>query len=470
MLAEAALPPPSVYEPQAPDALPPAWAPLPKQQEFLSAPDDIVLYGGAAGGGKSDSLLVDALGLWQRGIDHPSYHALLLRRSFPELRDLIDRSQEIYPVVAPGAKYNAQEKTWTFPGGGKVEFGYLMREQDRFQYQGRAFTYIGFDELTLYASPVAFWWMFTRLRNAHGLRCLLRATCNPGGVGHTWVQKTWRISDDGGATRFACRIGPKLVWMRFIPARLSDNHYLDGPDGTYRTNLLLQSEMDRRALLDGRWDVIDIPGSIYGDQISDAMVGGRLRDIPIIPGVPVHTFWDLGRRDTTVIWFMQQIGREFRFVDYYEANGEWLQHYAEVVHAKGYTYGRHYLPHDVEVTELSSNESRRELLERLRVKPIETVPRIDNIAEGIELVRRVLPLCWFDKTRCERGLNALKSYRRKWNEQLSVFSHEPLHDWASNGADAFRQFAQGYPIAANTPPTSGKRRSQPAASGNWKAA
>lgn len=465
MLLDAELPALSLYEPPTPDHAPPEWAPLPKQAEFLRAPDDIVLYGGAAGGGKSDALLVDALGLWQGGIHHRSYHALLLRRSFAELRDLIDRSQFIYPVVDPGAKYHSDSKTWTFSGGGKVEFGYLMRDADRFQYQGRAFTYIGIDELTLYGSDVCFWWLRSRLRNAFGLKCLMRATCNPGGVGHEWVKKTWRIPDDGSATRFAVKVGGRLVWMRFIPARLSDNHFL--ADTEYRENLLVQSEMDRRALLDGRWDVIDIPGSIYGDLIEKAVLGGRIRSIPIVPLVPVHTFWDLGRNDTTCIWFMQKIGAEFRFIDYYEQNGEWLQHYVEVLRVKGYTYGRHYLPHDVEVTDLSANESRRELLERNGVKPIETVPRIDNLGEGIEMTRRMLPNCWFDKDRCERGINGLKSYRRKWNEQLGVFHAEPLHDWASNPADAFRQFAQGFPISGLS---SGKKGKASSSTRNWRTA
>jgi len=465
MLSEAHAPAIRSYEPNVPEGTLPEWSPHPKQAVFLAAPDDIVLYGGAAGGGKSDALLVDALGLWQRGIEHRSYHALLLRRSFAELRDLIDRSQWIYPIVAPGAKYNSDAKTWTFPGGGKVEFGYLMRDADRFQYQGRAFTYIGIDELTLYASDVCFWWLRSRLRNAFGLKCLMRATCNPGGVGHEWVKRTFRIPDNGAATRFAVKVGGKHVWIRFIPARLSDNPSL--ADTEYRENLLVQSEMDRRALLDGRWDVIDIPGSIYAEQIEQVVTGGRLTSIPIVPMVPVHTFWDLGRNDTTCIWFMQQIGVEFRFIDYYEANGEWLQHYVEVLRHKSYLYGRHYLPHDVEVTDLSTNESRRELLERLGVKPIETVPRIENLGDGIEMVRRVLPLCWFDKDRCERGFNGLKSYRRKWDEQLSVFRPTPLHDWASNPADAFRQFAQGFPIGGLSRGSSKPRRSGPR---DWRTA
>jgi phage terminase large subunit len=187
-----------------------------------------------------------------------------------------------------------------------------------------------------------------------------------------------------------------------------------------------------------------IKGTYYGDLINKAREDGRICRIPLETKVPVHTFWDLGRNDSTSIWFMQQVGLERRFVDYYECNGEGLDHYARVLKDKGYLYGDHYLPHDVEVTELSTNDNRREILERLGVKPIRVVPRVSRIAEGIELVRQQLPACWFDIERCDYGVRCLEQYCKDYDETRQVFRDSPRHDWASHGADAFRMFAQGY--------------------------
>src|SRR5574343_381483 len=187
-----------------------------------------------------------------------------------------------------------------------------------------------------------------------------------------------------------------------------------------------------------------VKGTYYGDLINKAREEGRLCSIPIESKVPVHTFWDLGRNDSTSIWFMQQIGLERRFIDYYECNGEGLDHFARVLKDKGYLYGDHYLPHDVEVTELSTNDNRREILERLGVRPIKVVPRVSSVQEGIELVRQELPSCWFDEVRTDYGLRCLENYAKDWDETRQVFRSTPRHDQFSHGADAFRMFAQGY--------------------------
>ena len=142
-----------------------------------------------------------------------------------------------------------------------------------------------------------------------------------------------------------------------------------------------------------------------------------------VESVPVHTFWDLGRSDSTAIFFMQAVGKERRFIDYYEHRLVDLDHYAKVLQDKGYLYGTHYLPHDVEVKTLgSNNRSRREILEGMGVNPITTVPRISSA----------------------EGLDALANYQYQFDDSYQTFRKVPLHNWASNGSDAFRMFAQGY--------------------------
>ena len=185
-------------------------------------------------------------------------------------------------------------------------------------------------------------------------------------------------------------------------------------------------------------------GAIYAKQLKKARDDGRIDWLPV-ESAPVHTFWDLGRNDTTAIWFMQQIGHAYRFIDYYEHRLVDLDHYANILRDKDYVYGTHYLPHDAEHKVLgSNNRSRREILEGLGVMPSVTVPRIDSVENGIAMVRDVFSKCFFHAENCEIGLNALANYQYVWDERYDTFRQSPLHNWASNGSDAFRMFAQGY--------------------------
>ena len=156
---------------------------------------------------------------------------------------------------------------------------------------------------------------------------------------------------------------------------------------------------------------------------------------------------------------MQHIGLQFRFIDYYESRLVDLDHYIHVLRDKNYLYGTHYLPHDVEVTDLTSTRgSRRDILDSGGVKPIRVVPRIQSINTGIEITRQAMASCWFDQNRCEPGLEALSNYQYVFDEKYDTHRPTPLHNWASNGADAFRQFGQGYNHKAPSEPMSERRK------------
>lgn len=190
------------------------------------------------------------------------------------------------------------------------------------------------------------------------------------------------------------------------------------------------------------WDAA-IPGSYYGHMIANAETQGRICDLPSDPRTPVITAWDLGVGDATAIWFVQQVGFELRIVDFYEASGVGADHYARVIKEKDYTYGYHILPHDADDREWGNNASSRvDTLKSLGIKPLRVMPRA-GVDDGINAVRIILARCRFDRTRCERGLNALRQYQKRWDEKLKRFSSAPLHDWTSHSADAFRYLAQG---------------------------
>jgi len=183
-----------------------------------------------------------------------------------------------------------------------------------------------------------------------------------------------------------------------------------------------------------------ITGSYYGRLLEEAEHKGRIRSINADPGYPVHTAWDLGIGDSTAIWFWQQIGPEYRFLDYYEASGEALSHYAGVLLDKArqnrWTYGEHVLPHDARQRSLDTGRTRVETLtELLGDRPV--VQPQHKIEDGIEAVRKTLPNAWFD-IKCAAGLNALRNYRAEYDEVRRTYRLKPVHDWASHGSDAFR--------------------------------
>jgi hypothetical protein len=183
------------------------------------------------------------------------------------------------------------------------------------------------------------------------------------------------------------------------------------------------------------------PGSYYGTLLAKAKDEGRIGRVPYDPALKVDTAWDLGIDDYTAVWFFQQVGREVRVIDYFETSGEGLQSIVrQAIGAKSYIYGTHYLPHDVAVRELGNGgRSRQETLDGLGVRPI-NVGVAQDPEERINATRQVIPVCWFDETRCAAGLDRLRGYAKRWNRQTSSYGG-PLHDGNSHGADAFGEFA-----------------------------
>lgn len=189
-----------------------------------------------------------------------------------------------------------------------------------------------------------------------------------------------------------------------------------------------------------------IQGAIFAKYIKDEQVAVVQYD----PRLLVHTSWDLGVGDATSIWFWQVHGTEYRAIDFYEASGEGLSHYVGVLQQKGYNYGKHYAPHDIEVRELSSGNSRLEIAKNLGIT-FEVVKH-HRLEEGINALRMILPMIWFDAKKCKQGLEALKFYRWRANERLGGFTNTPEHDWSSHASDAARYFAMGFKQQAKQQP------------------
>ena len=190
-----------------------------------------------------------------------------------------------------------------------------------------------------------------------------------------------------------------------------------------------------------------VKNSILGRYIDEADEADRITSVPYDPSLPVTTAWDLGVGDSTSIWFAQQVGRgEVRLIDYYEASGEGLPHYAQVLKDRGYTYGEHIAPHDIGVRELGTGKSRLEVAAGFGIN-FRVLPRVSQntrseIDERIEASRMLLPRCFFDREKTATGVEALRSWHRD-TTPTGELKHQPVHDWASHAADAFGYLAMG---------------------------
>lgn len=231
------------------------WAPQegPQLDAILASAIVEMLYGGAAGGGKTDFLLGDFLQ------DVPTYGAawrgILFRKTTGELADIIERSREIYPRT--GAFYNESKRIWRWPNGASLRFDYLELDKHKLRHQGRAYTWIGWDELTHWATDSAYRYLRGRLRSVHNVPTKrIRSTANPGGVGHGWVKAKFVAPAPGGY--HVMRDPDTGASVVFLPARLDNNKILLRNDPGYEKRLAgMGSAALVQAMRDGDWDVIE---------------------------------------------------------------------------------------------------------------------------------------------------------------------------------------------------------------------
>ncbi|MCQ2439766.1 MAG: terminase family protein [Oscillospiraceae bacterium] len=297
----------------------------------MARPEYECLFGGAAGGGKSDALVIEAL----RQVEVPHYKGLILRKTYPQLLELIDKSRNYYPQVYPTARYNASEHAWTFPSGARIIFGSMQYASDRTKYQGQAYDFVAFDELTHFTYE-EYSYLFSRNRpNGPGTRVYIRATANPGGVGHGWVKERfitaapamtpitetveWTSPDGRKETAKQTRI--------FVPSSVWDNSALMANDPQYIQRLASMPEAERKALLYGDWD--SFSGQVFVEWVNDSAHYGDRQWTHVVDPFLIPKDWSIWcsmdwgySRPFSVGWYaVDHERRLYRIREYYGCTG-----------------------------------------------------------------------------------------------------------------------------------------------------
>ncbi len=321
-----------------------------------------------------------------------------------------------YAGVVPGVLFNETELRADFPNGARIRL-YGADNAD-VRLRGIYLDDVILDEYADFAPSI--WGEVIRplLADRQG-----RAVFIGTPKGHNSFHRIWQDAD--GAPE----------WFRLM-LRASDTGIIDA--GELRAAQAQMTPDQYAQEFECSFEAA-IQGAYYAKDLAAAERDGRIGEVPVDPILPVNTVWDLGVADSTVVQFFQAVrGGSVRIVDAYEASGYGLDHYVRMLRDRGYTYGDHWAPHDIEVRELGSGRSRMETAASLGIR-FKVVPHLP-VQDGINAARMLLPRCWFDKRRTAGMLDALRQYREKIDEKRQV-SLGPLHDWTSHHADAFRYLA-----------------------------
>jgi hypothetical protein len=343
-------------------------------------------------------------------------------------------------------------------------------DDPRFCYVAPTYTQakrIAFDYLVKFTRPLGASVNISELRvDFWGRRISLHGADNPDSLRGTYYDGC--VLDEVGDMNpkvwnevLRPSLSDRLGWCLFIGTPKGRNHFADFRDRAEETDgwkllefkasetgIIPESELNaaRAEMGEDKYQQefecnfnSAVEGAYYGQIINDLEAKGRITTVDRDDLCKSYVAWDLGMGDSTCLWVAQLVGKEVRLIDFVENHGVGLDWYVNWLKENRYERFDQYLPHDVAVRELGTGRSRQEVLQEAGLE-ITVAPRL-SVADGIQAVRRLLPRCWFDKDKTKQGVNALRNYRREYNEKQNVYYEKPLHDWASHASDSFRYLA-----------------------------
>lgn len=334
-----------------------------------------------------------------------------------------------FAEAIPGVLFNEAELRIDFPNGGRVQ---LLGAENADSLRGIYLDFVVLDEYAL-MSPRA-WSEIIRPALADRLGGALF-------IGTPLGDNSFREIYDYASS------GQDQTWFATL-RRASETNLI--PASELKLAAATMSAEQYAQEFECSWSAA-VPGAYYGRLMDEAERDGRISAVPYDSHAKTYTAWDLGIGDATSIWVMQQVGKEHHAIAYYEADGQPLAHYVAWLKDRGYPYEAHLLPHDAAARELQTGKSRVEALLGLGIRA--TIIPQHRVEDGIEETRRLIPMTWFDAKECKQGINALRNYRSEYDDKRRTLRRTPLHDWASHGSDAFRQYAMQRPRKEREPIT-----------------
>lgn len=441
------------------------YEPTERQNFFHRCEDDYIILGGSRGSGKSMCSLIEVLGLPYDSHIKGGWQALVLRRTVPQLQELILRARQLYPKIVNGIKFNAQKNTFEFPSGSVITFASCERDEDVEKYRGREFNMILVDELSHFDNDYVWNWLKSCNRNSKGYPNRMIGTSNP----CMWVKKMCKIDEKGHDTIQTITFHDETTnedikkTLRFIQLNLESNPHVSSD---YKASLY-QDEVNRDQFLYGLWKTPPVPGQVLKAELDRFDREGRIYPIVKDPELPVHVFTDIGYSDFTVMVFCQFIGDTINVLNYYENSQESVDHYIAVINRLYPDQAIVHLPHDGSTHESSARTRRDYWKDRVKVSDDTgangNLPRLSN-EESWHRVQSNFGRLHFDANdSCVQFIDHLRQYKRAFIETLGIYT-DPIHDIHSHAYDAMKYIfyyqkpqTTGYNWASYKPSTSGRR-------------
>lgn len=420
------------------------WIPQPKQSIALEQTAFEILMGGGRGSGKTEAGIAFPL----YNIQYPEYRALVLRKNSDDLKDWIDRAEVFYARC--GARRVGNPANFIFPSGAIIRTGHLKDENAYRKYQGHEYHNILIEEIQHIASVLSYLMVVGSCRSSSPrIKAQVFGTANPDGPGQPWIKERWNIPDEPYEPITTIDEISKRRRI-FIPANIDDNPALIKSDPEYVKYLESLPDGLREKWRSGSWADFDIKGAVYINEIRQLIKEKRHRFIPHEPLLPVHTVWDLGQStgNAMSIGLYQALSTELRLIGHYSNESFGFPHYfaylQDIQRERGYVYGKHFAPFDINVKELSTGKTRYQIAKDAGWN-FEVVPQLSK-EDGIMQVRLLFPKLWVNNIHGgKEALHAWRNYHYEFDDKRMAYSREPVHDWSSNCSDMLRYTAISYP-------------------------